>query len=175
VRLPWEITRLRTELPRVSDRLDQTKLPMSDPSFAGSVGRRIGDSAPDWRLIGDPGPPGGAPNILMVLIDDTGFGQPWTLTTTATSHRESPARSCAGKTARRPPATRTASAIGHRRSPIRFDPVPFRLITRLAAGATGRPAATLQPHARWRGQLWADSWFCQADAPAAAAAAVLRQ
>jgi hypothetical protein len=73
-------------------------------------------------------------------------------TTTATSHRESPARSCAGKTARRPPATRTASAIGHRRSPIRLDPVPFRLITRLAAGATGRPAATLQPHARWRGQ-----------------------
>jgi len=39
------------------------------------MGRTIGDSTPDWS-IGDTVPPEGAPNILLVLIDDAGFGQP---------------------------------------------------------------------------------------------------
>src|ERR1035438_800446 len=57
---------------------DRSKLPLPDPSFAGSAGRTIGDSVPDWDIIGDAGPPAGAPNILLVLIDDAGFGQPST-------------------------------------------------------------------------------------------------
>ena len=62
----------------MSDGLDRTKLPMPDPPFAGSAGRTIGDSTPDWDIIGDVEPPPGAPNILLVLIDDAGFGQPST-------------------------------------------------------------------------------------------------
>ena len=49
---------------------------MPDPPFSGSAGRTIGDSTPDWGVIGDVEPPAGAPNILLVLIDNAGFGQP---------------------------------------------------------------------------------------------------
>ncbi len=35
-------------------------------------------SQPDWNLIGHPIPPAGAPNVLLVLIDDAGFGNPST-------------------------------------------------------------------------------------------------
>jgi len=62
----------------MSDGLDRTKLPMPDPPFSGAAGRTIGDSTPDWGIIGDVEPPAGAPNILLVLIDDAGFGQPST-------------------------------------------------------------------------------------------------
>jgi arylsulfatase A-like enzyme len=62
----------------MSDGLDRTKLPMPDPPFSGSTGRTIGDSTPDWDIIGDVEPPPGAPNILLVLIDDAGYGQPST-------------------------------------------------------------------------------------------------
>ena len=62
----------------MSDGLDRTRLPMPDPPFAGSAGRMIGDSEPDWGIIGDVEPPAGSPNILLVLIDDAGFGQPST-------------------------------------------------------------------------------------------------
>ena len=59
----------------MSDGLDRTRLPMPDPPFAGSAGRMIGDSEPDWGIIGDVEPPAGSPNILLVLIDDAGFGR----------------------------------------------------------------------------------------------------
>ena len=36
------------------------------------------DLKPDWNLIGTPTPPQGAPNVLLVLIDDAGFGNPST-------------------------------------------------------------------------------------------------
>jgi hypothetical protein len=62
----------------MSEGIDRTRLPMPDPPFTGSLGRTIGDSRPDWDIIGDAGPPEGSPNILLVLIDDAGFGQPST-------------------------------------------------------------------------------------------------
>ena len=37
-----------------------------------------GGSRPDWSLIGHVAPPEGAPNVLLVLIDDAGFGNPST-------------------------------------------------------------------------------------------------
>ena len=56
------------------------RMTASDP--AGGV-RRGGEpdargSQPDWNLIGHPEPPEGAPNVLLVLIDDAGFGNPST-------------------------------------------------------------------------------------------------
>jgi len=36
-----------------------------------SIGRTVSDSTPSWPNA--PRPPGGAPNILMVLFDDVGF------------------------------------------------------------------------------------------------------
>lgn len=51
-------------------------LPYPDPPFRGTVGRTTEDSKPDF-----PQPvqaPAGAPNVLLILTDDVGFGAPST-------------------------------------------------------------------------------------------------
>src|SRR5207344_1610710 len=40
------------------------------------MNKTLEGSQPDWNLIGHPVPPKGAPNVLLVLIDDAGFGNP---------------------------------------------------------------------------------------------------
>jgi arylsulfatase A-like enzyme/uncharacterized membrane protein len=57
---------------------DRTTLPIPDRSFGGAIGRTMEDSAADWSFIPGPKPPEGAPNVLVVLIDDAGFGGPTT-------------------------------------------------------------------------------------------------
>ncbi len=57
---------------------DRTVLPLRDPAFSGVVGRTIAESVPDWTIVMNPKPPEGAPNVLIVLIDDAGFGNPET-------------------------------------------------------------------------------------------------
>ena len=58
--------------------LDRTRLPIRRPAFAGTIGKTLDGSQADWNLIGHPVPPTGAPNVLLVLIDDAGFGNPST-------------------------------------------------------------------------------------------------
>ena len=58
--------------------LDRTKLPIRRAPFAGVANRTLHGSEPDWNLIGHAKPPPGAPNVLVVLIDDAGFGNPGT-------------------------------------------------------------------------------------------------
>jgi arylsulfatase A-like enzyme/uncharacterized membrane protein len=55
---------------------DRTVLPLPDPGFAGTAGRTLGESIADWTVVMQPKPPKGAPNVLVVLIDDAGFGNP---------------------------------------------------------------------------------------------------
>jgi arylsulfatase len=55
---------------------DRTVLPIPDRSFGGTIGRTLGDSVADWTIVPGPRPPEGAPNVLVVLLDDAGFGQP---------------------------------------------------------------------------------------------------
>jgi arylsulfatase len=43
--------------------------------------RTLDGSKPDWNLIGHPEPPEGSPNVLLVLIDDAGFGNAGTFGT----------------------------------------------------------------------------------------------
>jgi arylsulfatase len=57
---------------------DRTVLPIPDPNFAGTVGRTLDASVADWTINMTPSPPRGAPNVLLVLIDDAGFGNPST-------------------------------------------------------------------------------------------------
>ena len=57
---------------------DRTVLPIPDPKFGGTVGRTLDASVPDWTINMTPSPPEGAPNVLLVLIDDAGFGNPST-------------------------------------------------------------------------------------------------
>ena len=57
---------------------DRTVLPLRDPEFGGTVGRTLGKSVADWTMVMTPKPPEGAPNVLVVIIDDAGFGNPST-------------------------------------------------------------------------------------------------
>ena len=50
----------------------QTVLPRPDPPFKGHIGRTYQDSTPD-KFPPIKAPPG-APNVLLVLIDDAGYG-----------------------------------------------------------------------------------------------------
>ncbi|MCY1390386.1 Arylsulfatase [compost metagenome] len=55
---------------------DRSALPIPDPAFKGKIGKTFADSTADF-----PQPvkaPAGAPNVVLILIDDLGFGQPGT-------------------------------------------------------------------------------------------------
>ncbi len=61
----------------MSDRaIDRTRLPIRRPPFSGVANQTLGGSEPGWEQIGHVKPPEGAPNVLVVLIDDAGFGNP---------------------------------------------------------------------------------------------------
>ena len=53
---------------------DRSKLPIRKRPFGGVANRTLGGSQPDWEELGHVEPPDGAPNVLLVLIDDAGFG-----------------------------------------------------------------------------------------------------
>jgi arylsulfatase len=57
---------------------DRTVLPIPDRTFGGTIGRTLGESVADWTIVAPVKPPDGAPNVLVVLIDDAGFGGPST-------------------------------------------------------------------------------------------------
>jgi len=58
--------------------LDRTRLPIPDPRFTGKTSRTLAGAKPDWGLAQPVRAPKGAPNVLLVLIDDAGFGNPST-------------------------------------------------------------------------------------------------
>src|SRR4051794_41199873 len=62
----------------VADKVDRSALPVRRPAFDGVVNRTLSGSRPDWNILGSPRAPEGAPNVLVVLTDDAGFGQPST-------------------------------------------------------------------------------------------------
>ena len=49
-----------------------TKLPKSTPPFEGQAGRLIAESTP--RKLNATGAPEGAPHVLVIMLDDVGFG-----------------------------------------------------------------------------------------------------
>lgn len=57
---------------------DRTVLPIAERNFGGTAGRTLSGSVPDWSMIPGSKAPDGAPNVLIVLIDDAGFGGPET-------------------------------------------------------------------------------------------------
>jgi arylsulfatase len=58
--------------------IDRSKLPIRRQPFQGVVNRTLDGSRPDWNQLAHVEPPEGAPNVLLVLIDDAGFGNPST-------------------------------------------------------------------------------------------------
>lgn len=55
---------------------DRTVLPIPDKAFGGVAGHTFDDSVGDWTILAGAKAPEGAPNVLVILIDDAGFGQP---------------------------------------------------------------------------------------------------
>ncbi len=53
---------------------DRTTLPIRRKPVGGVARRTLEGSQPDWDAIGHVEAPDGAPNVLLVLIDDAGFG-----------------------------------------------------------------------------------------------------
>ena len=58
--------------------IDRSSLPIRRATSGGVVNRTLAGSQPDWNLIAAPTAPQGAPNVVVVLIDDAGFGNPST-------------------------------------------------------------------------------------------------
>jgi len=52
---------------------DRSRLPLPEPEFKGVIGKTYLDSKEDWPKV--PTPPEGAPNVVVILLDDVGFGQ----------------------------------------------------------------------------------------------------
>src|SRR6516162_7158335 len=50
----------------------QEILPKPEPPFRGKMGRTVKDSTPDFPKSVEA--PAGAPNVLLILTDDVGFG-----------------------------------------------------------------------------------------------------
>ncbi|GIQ73953.1 arylsulfatase [Bradyrhizobium sp. RD5-C2] len=52
---------------------DRSKLPLADPPFTGKIGKTYQDSVAAWPPV--PAPLQGAPNVVIIVLDDVGFGQ----------------------------------------------------------------------------------------------------
>jgi arylsulfatase A-like enzyme len=62
----------------VSDEIDRSVLPIRRPAYSGKVNRTLDGSEPDWNILESPRAPEDAPNVLLILIDDAGYGNPST-------------------------------------------------------------------------------------------------
>jgi arylsulfatase A-like enzyme len=62
--------------PTATITLDGKQLPPPDPKFGGVIREKASESTPWWppRVV----PPKGAPNVLLIMTDDQGFGAPST-------------------------------------------------------------------------------------------------
>lgn len=62
--------------PGATTTIDGKQLPPPDPKFGGVIKEKASDSKPWWRprVV----PPKGAPNVLLIMTDDQGFGAPST-------------------------------------------------------------------------------------------------
>jgi arylsulfatase len=62
--------------PSATTTIDGKQLPPPDPKFGGVIREKASQSTPWWppRVV----PPKGAPNVLLIMTDDQGFGAPST-------------------------------------------------------------------------------------------------
>ena len=60
--------------PSATTTIDGRQLPPPDPKFGGKIEDNAAQSKPYWppRVV----PPKGAPNVLLIMTDDVGFGAP---------------------------------------------------------------------------------------------------
>lgn len=60
--------------PGATTTIDGLQLPPPPQTFKGKIGKNVAQSTPYWpaRIV----PPKGAPNVLLIMTDDVGFGAP---------------------------------------------------------------------------------------------------
>src|SRR5258708_25279103 len=65
-----------TGAPGATTTIDGKQLPPPDPKFGGVIKEKASESQAWWapRIV----PPKGAPNVLLIMTDDVGFGAPGT-------------------------------------------------------------------------------------------------
>jgi arylsulfatase len=59
----------------VSGELDRTVLPLPVPEYKGKIDSTYNTSSPDWNPVLAPQAPANAPNVILIALDDVGFGQ----------------------------------------------------------------------------------------------------
>src|SRR5438128_8391487 len=62
--------------PNATTTIDGKQLPPPDPKFGGIIKEKASESKPWWPPT--IAPPKGAPNVLLIMTDDCGFGAPGT-------------------------------------------------------------------------------------------------
>jgi arylsulfatase len=62
--------------PSATTTIDGRQIPPPPPTFGGTIERNAAQSTPYWPPRVEP--PKGAPNVLLVITDDTGYGTPST-------------------------------------------------------------------------------------------------
>jgi arylsulfatase len=62
--------------PSATTSINGIQLPLPDPKFGGVIDKKASQSKAWWppRVV----PPKGAPNVLLIMTDDSGFGAPGT-------------------------------------------------------------------------------------------------
>lgn len=60
---------------REPTKVDRTVLPPVAPPFRGKIGENYKESTPDFGPALPLGAPQGAPNVLLIVLDDVGYGQ----------------------------------------------------------------------------------------------------
>ncbi|MGR9245944.1 arylsulfatase [Rhizobium leguminosarum] len=73
---PASFAQAVTGAPGATITLDGKQLPPPAPNFGGTIKEKASESQPWWapRIV----PPKGAPNVLLIMTDDQGFGAPST-------------------------------------------------------------------------------------------------
>jgi arylsulfatase len=73
---PAAFAQTATGAPGATTTLDGKQLPPPTPNFGGVIKEKASESQPWWapRVV----PPKGAPNVLLIMTDDQGFGAPST-------------------------------------------------------------------------------------------------
>ena len=61
--------------PNETSKVDRTVLPSPTPEFNGKIGPNYKESTPDFSPALAVTAPEGAPNVLVIVLDDVGYGQ----------------------------------------------------------------------------------------------------
>ena len=65
----------KTAQPKDTTKIDRTVLPPPTSEFMGKIGSNYRESTPDFSPALPVTAPKGAPNVLVIVLDDVGYGQ----------------------------------------------------------------------------------------------------